>query len=373
MINIATVFSGIGAPEEALRQLNVDFSIIFASDNGERELTRKILGETGEHENDQITYEEILEDTKGMNYDDIQKYVKDLYAKTKKKNYVKASYFANHNISEDRWYEDMRFIDGTRYRGQVDILIGGSPCQSFSTYGKKKGFEDTRGTLFFHYAKLISDLKPKVFVYENVVGLLTHDKGKTWRRIQEIFNELNYDIQWSKLNAVDYGLPQKRERVFVVGFEKSYGIRDFKFPGKLVLETTVNDFLDEQVDKKYYLGKKGFEWVTTKEKHEGRSRVNRDIMCCQTANQQFNWTGDFRLEDPTDELRADKRIYVGRYKGEEKVARKLTPAECLKLMGFNDFKIVVKDVDAYRQSGNSIAVTVLKSLFEEIIRTIELE
>lgn len=373
MINIATVFSGIGAPEEALRQLGIKFNIIFASDNGERELTKKLYGETGEHKDDAITYEEILEATRGFSYGEVQKYVEDLYKKTKKENLVKASYFANHNISEDRWYEDMRFIDGKIYRGQVDILIGGSPCQSFSTYGKKKGFDDTRGTLFFHYATLIKDLKPKVFIYENVVGLLSHDKGKTWTRIQEIFDELNYDIKFKILNAADYGLPQNRQRVFVVGFEKDYGITDFEFPEKQELTTTVADYLSPTVDKKYYLGRKGFEWVTTKEKHEGRSRVNRDVMCCQTANQQFNWTGDFRLEDPTDEFREDKRIYVGTYQGEEKVARKLTPEECLRLMGFEDFKIVVNDINAYRQSGNSIAVPVLKRLLTAIFDKFDLK
>lgn len=90
-----------------------------------------------------------------------------------------------------RWYEDVRFIDGQRYNGQVDILVGGSPCQSFSTYGKKQGFEDARGTLFFHYAELIQQIRPRVFIYENVIGIKTHDKCKTWKRIKEIFDELD--------------------------------------------------------------------------------------------------------------------------------------------------------------------------------------
>lgn len=352
MINIATVFSGIGAPEEALQQMGVNFNIVFACDNGEREL--------------KIEFEQIEEATKDMSYAERQEYVKNLYINTHKENFVKKSYFANHNITEDRWYEDVRFIDGALYEGQVDILIGGSPCQSFSTYGKKKGFEDTRGTLFFFYANLIKKIKPKVFIYENVPGIKTHDKKRTWTRILEIFNDLDYDINILDMDAADYGLAQYRKRVFVVGFSRELNINKFVYPEKIALDKKAIDYLDPQVDLKYYLGKKGFEWVTMPEKHQGRSRVNRDIIGCQTANQQFNWTGDFRLEPPTDEIRRDGRIYIGTYNGVECAARKLTPSECLKLMGFRNFKIVVDDNNIYRQSGNSIAVPVLVHIFKSI-------
>ena len=357
MIRLATVFSGIGAPEEALKQLGENFDVVFACDNGEREL--------------KVTYDEIMEATLDMSYEERLQYVSSLYKKTNKENFVKQSYFANHDIDEDRWFEDVRFIDGKKYTGKVDILVGGSPCQSFSTYGKKQGFEDTRGTLFFFYANLIQTIRPKVFIYENVPGLKTHDKGNTWNRIQEIFKELDYDIYDAVLNASDYGLPQNRERVFVVGFDRRLGITDYVFPDEIELTKKATDYLDTEVPLSYYLGKKGFEWVTTREKHQGRSRVNRDVIGCQTANQQFNWTGDFRLETPTEEMRIDERIFIGNYEGQECVARKLTPAECLRLMGFNDFKIVVNDNNAYRQSGNSIAVPVLKALFRSIIDTIQ--
>lgn len=358
MLRLATVFSGIGAPEQALKQLGKQYDIVFACDNGEREL--------------ELTYEEILENTNGMSKDDIIDYVNGLYNKCNKENYVKKSYFANYNIDEKHWYEDVRFIEGSKYEGLVDILVGGSPCQSFSTYGKKQGFEDTRGTLFFHYANLIKKMRPKVFIYENVTGLKSHDKGNTWKRIKEIFNELDYNIFHAELNACDYGLPQIRKRVFVVGFSKNIGVTEFEFPEPIELKKTATDYLSSKVDLKYYLGKKGFEWVTTKEKHQGRSRVNRDITGCQTSNQQFNWIGDFRLEYPTEEMRNDKRIYIGNYDGEECVARKMTPDECLRLMGFEEFKVVVNDEQAYRQSGNSIAVPVLKELFKQIFEYVDL-
>ena len=358
MIRLATVFSGIGAPEEALKQLGIDFEIVFACDNGEREL--------------KVEYEDIIAATEAMSYEDRLRYVSNLYIQTKKENYVKQSYFANHNITADKWYDDVRFIDGERYSGQVDILVGGSPCQSFSTYGKKQGFADTRGTLFFFYANLVKTIRPKVFIYENVPGLKTHDKGNTWKRIQEIFDDLDYDIYNAELNASDYGLPQNRQRVFVVGFDRRLGILDYRFPHPIKLTKKATDYLDESVPLSYYLSKKGFEWVTTRDKHQGRSRVNRDIIGCQTANQQFNWTGDFRLEEPTEEMRADGRIYVGEYEGRECVARKLTPSECLRLMGYENFNIVVNDINAYRQSGNSIAVPVLKALYQSILDKLEI-
>lgn len=359
MIKIATVFSGIGAPEEALKQLNIDFETVFACDNGERELD--------------INYEAIIEATKDMSYEERIKYVERLYENTKKPNYVKQSYLANHGKEGLTWYEDVRFIDGGLYKDQIDLFVGGSPCQSFSTYGKKKGLEDTRGTLFFFYANLIKEIRPKAFVYENVPGLLSHDKGRTWEKIQEVFDDLGYDIKKDILNASDYGLPQHRQRVFVVGFDRKLGICDYEFPKKLPLEKKAVDYLSYPIPLKYYLGKKGFEWITQKEKHQGRSRVNRDIICCQTANQQFNWTGDFRLEKPTEEMWADERIYKGQYNGETYVARKLMPEECLRLMGFEDFKIVVNDNNAYRQSGNSIAVPVLKEVLTTILKKLNLD
>ena len=273
MIKLATVFSGIGAPEEALKQLNKEFETVFACDNGERELD--------------LTYDEITDQTKEMTYEQRLKFVNDLYKETGKENYVKKSYFANHDIDENRWFEDVRFIDGTKYTGKVDILVGGSPCQSFSTYGKKLGLEDTRGTLFFYYAKLISDIRPKVFIYENVPGLKTHEKGNTWKTIKEVFDSLDYDIYDSELNAQDYGLPQNRQRVFVVGFDRKFGIQEYDFPGVIELKKKATDYLSENVPLSYYLGRKGFEWVTQREKHQGRSRTNREIIVFDKKGKEY--------------------------------------------------------------------------------------
>lgn len=356
MLKLATVFSGIGAIEQALKQMNIDYEIVFACDNGERYLD--------------IDVNEINERIKGLNENEKQEMISKLYDETGKVNNVKKSYFANYNITEDRWYEDIRFLNGNKYKGQIDLLVGGSPCQSFSTFGKRKGLEDTRGTLFYDYARIIKETEPKAFIFENVTGLLNHDGGKTWEIIQEVFKSLDYEIKSDIIDAQYYGLPQMRKRVFVVGIKKSLNCKIFEFPKKVELKHKAEDYLDEEVDDKYYLPIKGFTYVTTPERNEGRARVNREVIGCQTANQQFNWIGDFRVEKPKPQHYEDKRIHVGKYNGEDAVARKMTPNECLKLMGFENFNIVVEDKVAYRQSGNSIAVPVLKEITKSIIDTV---
>lgn len=356
MLKLATVFSGIGAVEEALRQLGIEFDTVFACDNGERYL------KPSKEELDKIIEERISNGTALSAQDAI----KQIYDETGKINKVKKSYFANHEILEDRWYEDVRFIDGKKFKGQVDLFVGGSPCQSFSTYGLKRGLEDTRGTLFYDYARLVDEIKPKVFIYENVRGLLSHDKGKTWETMQSVFEELHYSIYYKVLDAKDFDWPQMRKRIFVVGFRNDLEHGEFEFPKAKERKKTIYEFLDKEVDDSYYLPEKGFKWVTDWERNQGKARVNRDTLGCQTAVQQHNWSGDFRLETPKESHRNNPDIYIGMYDGEEKVARKLTPQECLRLMGFDDFKIVNIDKDMYRQSGNSIAVPVMKEVLLKI-------
>lgn len=289
-------------------------------------------------------------------------------------NYVKDAYFANYNIKEENWHEDIRFLDATKWKGKVDILIGGSPCQSFSNYGKKLGLEDVRGTLFYDYARIIKESEPKIFIYENVENVTKNDGGKTWKAMLDVWMSLGYHIEWSILDAKDYNHPQLRSRLFLIGFRKDIYNEPYTFPAKKELSCKSIDFLESSpVDNIYYLGKKGFEWITTPSKNLRRSRVNQDIIGCQTANQQDNWIGDFRVEHPQPYHYQDKRIYIGRFdfgdgKGNvDAVGRKMTPRECMNLMGFDGtFKIVVKDSIAYRHAGNSIVVPVLKEIIETL-------
>lgn len=353
MIRLATVFSGIGAIEQALEKNKDDFEIVFACDNGERDVKIK---------------NEEIEEIKKLNNNERNKIVKELYDHTGKHNFVKDSYFANYEISEDKWFEDIRFIDGNEFKNKVDLFVGGSPCQSFSIIGKRRGLEDARGTLFYEYARLVKEIQPTVFIYENVVGMLTHDKGKTWEIIQAIFLSLGYDIHWQVLNSKDYGIPQDRKRIFVVGFKTP---RNFVFPAAIPLTTTMFNYLEPApIQAKFYLGKKGFEFVTG-EKNKNRARVNRDIIQTQKANQQFNWNGDFVFENVqtiSNNSAIMDRAYVGTWNNQRGVVRQLTNRECLRLMGFDDnlFRIVVDSTNAYRQAGNSIVVNVLQNIVNSI-------
>ncbi|MCQ2277033.1 MAG: DNA cytosine methyltransferase [Bacteroidales bacterium] len=400
-INVGTLFSGIGAFEEALKQLKIPHKIKFACDNGEIELiplteekdrkeykdlnkrVRRLSEEekrsyakyknTIQSEIEKIREHSFLIPTK----EERNAYVEWVYSNYEKKtrNYVKESYLANYDIDPSDFHTDIRFMRGDDYKDQVDILVGGSPCQSFSTYGKKQGLEDARGTLFYDYARIIKESNPKIFIYENVAAIKSNDHGHTWETMLSVWKSLGYKIYPEILNAVDYDHPQLRRRVFIVGIREDICTTPYKFPEKKTRTKKSTDFLEKgKIPLKYYLGEGGFTWITTYEKHKRRSRVNQEVIGCQTANQQDNWIGDFRVEHPLPEHYEDPRIFIGKFdfkdgKGlVDAVGRKLTPRECLRLMGFSDkFRIVVDDHQAYHQSGNSIVVPVLKEIIQTIV------
>lgn len=400
-LRIGTLFSGIGAFEEALKQLKIPHEIKFACDTGEIELIplddlkdRKLYVDLNHrvrklNSNEKklfnhykVIINQKIEEIRKHSYNLSTKeqrtqYINGLYLKYagNRRNYVRESYLANYDIDPNDFHTDIRFMRGDDYAGQVDVLVGGSPCQSFSTYGKKQGLEDARGTLFYDYARIIKESNPKIFIYENVAAIKTNDNGHTWETMISVWNSLGYKIYPEILNAVDYNHPQLRRRVFIIGIREDLSLFPYEFPPKMELTKKSTDFLEKKtIPLKYYLGKGGFEWITTYEKHKRRSRVNQDIIGCQTANQQDNWIGDFRIEHPLPEHYTDKRIYIGKYdfkdgKGMvDAVGRKLTPRECLRLMGFSDnFRIVVDDHQAYHQAGNSIVVPVLKEIIKTLI------
>ena len=369
-IRLATVFSGIGAIEHAFQRLKLSYDIVFAGDIDDK---------------------------------------------------CKISYFANYNIAEENWFSDIREFDATKYKGEVDFLVGGAPCQAFSMVGKRLGFDDARGTLFYEFARIIKETEPKVFLFENVKGLLNHENGRTWCVIRDIFKELGYDIHFRVMNSKDYGIPQNRERLYCLGFKSK---TEFKFPAPIDLEYIMYDFLEDYVYTKYFLREKGVKFVTShKNREKSYTQVNGDIALCQKRNQQFNWHGDFvyhpaatneEFEEEFDEFIFDVRDVEEKYYLSEKVAkyvlasgtknfrtstktdldiarpllntmhkmhragidnyvthkgriRKLTPRECLRLMGFKDtFKIVVSDTSMYQQSGNSIVVDVLIAILKQL-------
>lgn len=349
-------------------------------------------------------------------YDEKKAYVDSLYQGKEDQNKVKQSYLANYELSNRHFHWNVLFLDGKEYKDQVDLLVGGSPCQSFSLVGKQRGLEDTRGTLFYEYARLIKEIRPKVFIYENVKAILSNDEGRTWDTISRVFTGLEYTWNWDILNARDFGIPQNRERVFAVGFRNDLTLeKKFEFPKPIKLTTSMKDFLMDNVSEKYYLPKKGVDFVTSDKNLTKRyTQIDGEVALCQKKNQQFNWHGDFVFEEENNDKKrtiqdlekyflsekvkkyvlstGTKGFYskpetdldiarpllttmhkmhrsgVDNYVTTEGRLRKLTPRECLRLMGFSDsFQIVVSDTAMYQQSGNSIVVDVLMNIMDKIL------
>lgn len=251
-VRIATAFSGIGSPEMALQQLGVKHDIVFACDI-DKPATK--------------------------------------------------SYMANYPITKDKWYNDIRTLDATKYRGMVDLFVAGVCCQPWSKSGKLEGWEDPRGKLFKEFVRVICECQPKVWIFENVDNIvrctntIDGEEQRSWpfllNQMTDMFKAagLDYDLHWHILDASDYGIPQHRERLFCIGFLKK---TDFLFPAPIKLEKCVTDFLDD--------------------KTPGR--------------------------------------------------RDLTARERIRLMGFPDsFKQVVSDSQLSKQSGNSIVVQCMEALY----------
>ena len=356
-LKVGTLFSGIGAFEHALQRLNIEHEITFACDIDE---------------------------------------------------YVKKSYFANYNITEKQWFNDVTKLDASKYlNDNIDIVVGGSPCQSFSFVGKQKGLEDERGNLIFEFIRVIKECNPKMFIFENVKGLTTHDSGKTFEYVISKFKELNYSIQYSILKATDYGIPQSRQRLFLIGINQTNTHIQINFPPpKIELTLKMQDLLEDNVNTQYYLQEKGQLFaVSDKNIAKKYTQINGAIALCQKKNQQFNWHGDFVFEYrdiPEKYYLSDKvkeyvlksgtkgfksnpeidldiarpilstvhkmhRAGIDNYVTKYGKLRKLTPRECLRLMGFSDnFKIVVSDTRMYQQAGNSIVVNVLMEIIKNI-------
>lgn len=236
-----------------------------------------------------------------------------------------------------------------------DILLAGFPCQPFSQAGLKKGFNDTRGTLFFDIERILLAKKPQVFLLENVKQLKGHDKGRTLQVILEHLKQAGYKVYVDVLKARDFGIPQNRERIYLVGF-LNHAV-DFSFPEPINQETKVGDILELQVDDKYTISDKL--WAG----HQRRKIANQ-------ANGKGFGYGLFHEESPyTNTISA--RYYKD---GSEilieqvnKNPRKITPREAARLQGFPEtFQIPVSDAQAYRQFGNTVCVPVIHAIAEQI-------
>ncbi len=259
-----------------------------------------------------------------------------------------------------------------------DILCAGFPCQAFSIAGKRGGFEDTRGTLFFDVAEIIKRKQPKAIFLENVKGLRNHDKGKTLTTILNVLrNDLGYFIPEPQIiNAKDFGVPQNRERIFIVGFHKDTGITKFEYPKPMNKKVCFEDIKEKNiVPTKYYLSTVYLDTLKRhKKRHESKGNGFgfeiipdngiANAVVCGGMGRERNLVYDHRITDFTP---------TTRIKGEvnRQGIRKMTPREWARLQGFPDkFIIPVADASAYKQFGNSVAVPAIQATAKQILKTL---
>jgi len=231
-----------------------------------------------------------------------------------------------------------------------DILFAGFPCQPFSIIGHMNGFVDTRGTLFFDICRILKHKKPKAFILENVKQLVGHDKGKTFKVILKSLKELGYHVQYAVLNALDFGLPQKRERIIIIGHKDPIL---FSFPSPLRPFKPLSEILEKKIDKKYFAS----EYIKNKRKIKHKSAYKLSIW-------HENKSGNICSYPYSCALRAGASYNYLLVNGE----RRLTPREMFRLQGFPDsYKIVVNDSQARKQAGNAVPVNVLKSVISKFL------
>lgn len=245
-----------------------------------------------------------------------------------------------------------------------DILVGGFPCQAFSQAGLKKGFEDTRGTLFFEIARILKDKQPKAFLLENVKNLLSHDHGRTYKIIEQTLLDLGYAVNLLVYKAKDFGVPQNRERIYIVGFNKELvkNYADFQKPIPPCTPTKVGDILESNVDSKYTISD------TLWDGHQRRKKNNKQAgkgfgYSLFNQNSPYTNTISARYYKDGSEILIDQPANN---------PRKITPREAARLQGFPDNYIIpVSDTQAYKQFGNSVAVPVINAIATEIIAVLD--
>jgi DNA (cytosine-5)-methyltransferase 1 len=231
-----------------------------------------------------------------------------------------------------------------------DILFAGFPCQPFSIIGDMKGFQDTRGTLFFEIARLLEEKQPQAFILENVKMLVGHQRGRTISRIMQTLRELGYSAEYKVFNALDFGLPQKRERVLIVGFR---GKVDFQWPEVSSPMIPLAEILEEVVDSKYYASER-----------IRSARLAKQNRYSEPTIWHENKSGHVSAYTYSCALRAGASYNYLLVNGE----RRLTPREMLRLQGFPDtYKIVCSDWQTRKQAGNAVPPPIIAATLEHVL------
>ena len=296
--------------------------------------------------------------------------------------FAKQSYRAIYDTDGEEDLDDITTITDEHfrlYRGQCDIITAGFPCQSFSIAGKRAGFEDTRGTIFFHIARAIKEIQPSYVLLENVKGLLSHDEGRTYRTIVQTLDELGFVSEWGMFNSKYWGVPQNRERVYILVTRKD------KFKGPVLFDllkqqtevtTCLIDVLEDEVDEKYYFSEEKTKKLVI------NLDSNKIIRVREATKQGYALAerGDsVNVSYPTSKTRrgrVGKQVAQTLQAGEVNQGvvmndiriRKLVPIETWRLQGFTDEQFYkakdsgVSNSQLYKQAGNSVSVPVVDAI-----------
>lgn len=292
-----------------------------------------------------------------------------------KRQHARFSYEAIHNTEGEWSAYDITAVsdhDIRLLRGKVDVICGGFPCQAFSVAGKRRGFLDTRGTLFFDIARFAEQIKPRFLFLENVKGLLSHEEGKTFAIILSTLDELGYDAEWQMCNSSDFGVPQSRERVFIIGHLRGerrrevFPIRTAHTKASLKLAGNLNYYNFDASNRVY--SPEGLS--PTLSTMQGSNRHPKIIQPILTPNRLKKRQNGRRMKEPGEPMftltAQDKHgIYDG------KRVRRLTPKECWRLQGFldSDFEKAAKvnaDSNLYKQAGNTVTVNVIYEIAKRL-------
>lgn len=320
--NIAAFFSGVGGIELGFEQTN-EFRVVYANE-----------------------FDKYARETYSLNYPDTKLDNRDI-----------------HIVPADEVVDQ----DGN---DNIDIVVGGFPCQAFSIAGYRKGFEDDRGDLFFELLRIIEAKKPKVIFVENVKNMVSHDHGNTFKVIREALTENDYFIKWKVLNGKDYGnVPQNRERIYIVGFDNKEAYDLFEFPEEIKLTTTLRDIIDFEgvKDELYYYRK-------------GKQRFFDDLKLTMTSQDTvYQWRRQYVRENKNGVV---PTLTANMGTGGHNVPliltdsgeiRKLTPKETFNVQGYpKSFKIPenVSNGQLYKQAGNSVVVPVIKRIATNISKAL---
>ena len=365
-IRLATLFSGIGSPEQGASRVYEEVETVFACEFDK---------------------------------------------------FARQSYKAIYDIDDEHFHKDVNGMDATQYRDKVDILIGGSPCQSFSIAGLRKGTDEQRGQLIYQYIRVVDECRPEVIIYENVKGIMSIDNGNTIKEFVQALRDIGYYCHYEVVNTKHYGVPQSRERLFLVGFLDHEVYHRFTMAERIPLTKKLKDVLEDDVDEKYYLSDKaliGYKTHTDRMQERGNgfkfeptegnciassittragSRPDDNFIKVPSATKQepkivaSRGRNKDNPSDRTPGAEVEQRLEVNENGTSNAITtvqkdnyvlepsfriRKLTTKEVWRLQDFPDEahdkakEIGVSNSQLYKQAGNSMSVNILEMIFRQI-------